>query len=255
MKTIYDFEEDYILFTVAKIGEGGNGSVYLCTRRLSLDADLYAVKLTPMAEPSNEIQLWKDLEHPNIVSLIDYFLDAETKTMYLVMEYSPDFLDLFKFIQEQQNSLPQEERSRIIRQLIDLVSYLTDCGVDHRDIKDENLLYNPETGQIKLIDFGSSTALSQNPYTEARGTVTYLPPEFYLTGSYSSKPATVWAIGCLSYILYKRDRPFNSTQEILRGLHLRTSTCEESFIYSCLHPDPDERLTLLEVMCHPWLLY
>jgi len=44
-----------------------------------------------------------------------------------------------------------------------------DAGVYHRDIKDENMLINAETGRIRLIDFGSAAFARNNPYTSFGG--------------------------------------------------------------------------------------
>ena len=54
--------------------------------------------------------------------------------------------------------------------------------VIHKDINPANILYNPETGEVKLIDFGIAASISQeNPEFKLpdrlEGTLTYISPE------------------------------------------------------------------------------
>ena len=207
----------------------------------------------------NEFVLWHPLSHPNIVSLLDIYLDARTMKWYLVMEYDPDFVDLFDFMNHKKK-LSNNKSATIIKQLVNVVYYLSLENVDHRDLKDENILYNPSTQQIKVIDFGSSGPLSSDPYTSYRGTDVYIPPEYYNTGHYNSFPASVWAIGCISYILLAQNCPFESIKAVTEFKKLEQlkpgftgSTPRLNFIRRCLAPSPSDRILLSDLIRHPWL--
>ena len=100
------------------------------------------------------------------------------------MEYLPSFLDLFDYVAE--NGHASRE---VLAQLLDTTLYLITKKVDHRDIKCENVLYNPVTHKIRLIDFGSASHLPGTRYNSYRGTAIYLPPEYHNTGSYAYLPA------------------------------------------------------------------
>ena len=255
---------------IQQLGEGGYGTVYLCQERTT--RELHAVKimdgrrsgnksLCPTRKEllPNELVLWESLSHPNIVKLLDVYRDTEKNTWYLVMEYTSGFVDLFDYM-DQNRSLSSRDSANIIRQLVNVVYYLTLQNVDHRDLKDENILYNPATKQIKLIDFGSSARLSSDPYSTYRGTDVYIPPEYFLTGSYHSFHASVWAIGCIAFILLFGDSPFKNRQEVqefktVEQLNPAFShrTLRLNFIKRCLTLNPDNRILLSDLLRHPWL--
>ena len=256
---------------VRPLGEGGYGTVWIC-RELSTNT-LRAVKTVrddkirnkTWSEKRqdympNELVLWENLDHPNIVSLVSVYLDSEIPLWYFVMEYNPGFVDLFRYI-DTAEFMENRVAATIIRQLVKVVYYLTMQNVDHRDLKDENILYNPVTHQIKLIDFGSSAELTSQPYKEFRGTDVYIPPEYYQTGTYHPFQATVWAIGSLSYILLYGDGPFQTSQDITKFLTLDVlepacsgnKTLRLNFLRSCLTRDPDQRILLSDLIRHPWI--
>lgn len=67
---------------------------------------------------------------------------------------------------------------QITRQLATALNTCVVNGIDHRDLTPENVLYNPDTKQIKLVGFGHTAALghSKAPYKAPKDCCN-LPPE------------------------------------------------------------------------------
>ena len=101
-------------------------------------------------------------QHPNIARLVDCLQDENF--IYSVMEYGGD--DLFNIIKlsgglftENHKIFPgglytEAHRRHIFSQILDGVEFLQSIGIYHRDISVDNLLFNPFTGIVKIIDFG-----------------------------------------------------------------------------------------------------
>ena len=67
------------------------------------------------------------------------------------------------------------------------VSHIHSKGVVHRDIKDENIILDRETGDIKLIDFGCGTLLKESAYRDFSGTPEFYPPEWFTSKYYHAR--------------------------------------------------------------------
>lgn len=255
------FQDAYIVNNV--IGSGGFGTVYAGTRRC--DGLPVAIKhiarsrVTEWVEESGcrlpiEISLLKRASDvPGVIRLVDYF--EQPDSFIVVMERPRRGRDLFDHITES-GCLEEDEARCLFRQIVKTALALHDTGIVHRDIKDENILVDAETRDIRLIDFGSGTFLHDGVYNDFEGTRVYSPPEWIRERSYRAVPATVWSLGVLLYDMVCGDIPFERDEQIVKAevrLRRPVSAEAEDLIRQCLSIDQSHRPSLSEVLDHPWM--
>ena len=116
-----------------------------------------------------EVVLLERLNHKNIIKMRETF--EEDDMFYIVMDRpNGRHIDLFDLIT--QDKCLDEKRSRdILIQLIHALQHCQDNGVFHRDVKDENILVDLDSGEIKLIDFGSGTNFTDQPLVSFEGII------------------------------------------------------------------------------------
>lgn len=166
---------------------------------------------------------------PQCQFLIELVEWCETPSFIILVLERPDpCVDLFKY--QQTVNMSESLARTIMRQVIQAALHCRDRGVFHQDINSKNILVNPQTIEVKLIDFSCGDLLKDTPYKEfngtsnvnridgnlvvhqfcdltdnllcpSLGTMVFCPPELVMEGEYKAEPATVWGFGLLLYNL------------------------------------------------------
>uniref|UniRef100_A0A8C3UZ24 Serine/threonine-protein kinase 1 n=1 Tax=Catharus ustulatus TaxID=91951 RepID=A0A8C3UZ24_CATUS len=248
-----------------QLGSGGFGTVFSGTRlsdgspvaikRVARESVLQWDELPDGTRVPMEVVLMEKVGSGchYVIQLLDWFELPDS--FLLVMERPEASRDLLQLLLE--HEVLSEEMARwLFRQVLEAVRHCTACGVLHRDIKPQNLLVNPESGDLKLIDFGCGTFLQERPYTQFAGTHVYSPPEWIACGCYYGHSATIWSLGVLLYVMVCGNLPFCKDHDIVSGQlffgHQVSPACED-LIRWCLAKHPADRPELEDILCHPWV--
>ncbi|XP_056328659.1 serine/threonine-protein kinase pim-2-like [Danio aesculapii] len=252
----------------AQLGEGGCGAVFAGTR--IEDGLQVAVKVSDFEKEKRFISV-DGFEDPlpleialhflankgpkikEIIELLDWKVDADN--YFMVLEQPIPCISLYAFLIDCKGIVPEGKLRKIMFQTTIAAQTCCQRGVLHRDIKLENLLINPDTLEVKLIDFGCGDLLTEDSYQSIRGTREYFPPEFASTGRYHGEPATVWSLGVVLFLLVFYRFPEQSDLPRMNDRRLRIKGLSRDgcdFFHGCLQFDYKDRLELQNLSSHKW---
>ncbi|KAL7388057.1 hypothetical protein ABVT39_006378 [Epinephelus coioides] len=213
--------EDYeVLLTI------GSGSYGRCQKiRRKSDGKILVWKeldYGTMAESEkqmlvSEVNLLRELKHPNIVRYYDRIIDRTNTTLYIVMEYCEGG-DLSSLITRCIKERRYLEEQFVLRVMAQLMLALKECHrrsdgratVLHRDLKPANIFLDIKQN-VKLGDFGLARILNHDTSFAKTfvGTPYYMSPEQIDRMSYNEK-SDIWSLGCLLYELCALSPPFTA---------------------------------------------
>ncbi|XP_065364347.1 phosphorylase b kinase gamma catalytic chain, skeletal muscle/heart isoform isoform X1 [Calliphora vicina] len=204
--------------------------------------------------------------HPYIIDLQDVF--ESDAFVFLVFELCPKG-ELFDYLTSVV-TLSEKKTRTIMRQIFEGVEYIHSKNIVHRDLKPENILLD-ENHNVKITDFGFARQLKEGEkLMDLCGTPGYLAPETLKCNMFEGSPGygrevDIWACGVVMFTLLVGCPPFWHRKQmvmlrnIMEGKYSFTSPewadiseDPKDLIRKCLVVDPAQRITVQEVLHHPF---
>ncbi len=200
-------------FTITNmLGVGGQGTAYLAEDAVSGQAVVLKEFVLPVYVDvsarrraletfEQEARLLKELSHPNVVKLVDYFI--EDHRAYLVLEHIDG--ESLRALVNRSGMLVEDKVRELAIQMCEILQYLhaQSPPVVHRDFTPDNLILRKD-GTLKLIDFNVAQQSDSSAVSSVVGKPNYLPPE-----QFRGMPTTqsdIYALGaCLQFLLTAED--------------------------------------------------
>jgi serine/threonine protein kinase/tetratricopeptide (TPR) repeat protein len=206
---------------IKKIGEG-RSTVFLCSDKESFNQEIALKVLTNTNNPDdltsfrNEFLILKNLEHPNIVKVIERgtvlestYNDIPPGSKFFTLEYFPgkDLLSVTEY--------SEKDLTEIIIQISVVLFYLHQSNIIYYDLKPENILiaYSNDKLQIKFIDFGFAKYISGPADNIILGTAEYIAPELLKREAFDHR-IDLYSFGMLLYRVIYNKFPFDQDSEI-----------------------------------------
>ena len=198
------------------LGEGGMGTVYLGIHT-QLGRKVAIKMLHPKLSKNkslrerfkNEASALAHLQHPNIITLYDYYEGDEG--LFLIMEYV-EGKELADHINQVTGPMKDEEATHLFDQVLDAFDYAHNKGVVHRDIKPSNILITSDN-KVKVMDFGIAKILdNQKSLTKTGtqlGTVFYMSPE-QVKGEKVDHLSDIYSLGVTFFQMVTGQCPYKS---------------------------------------------
>lgn len=253
------------------LGQGAMGTVYLGVDPLisrvvaiktmaidsavaanTADADALRARLFHEAETAGR------LSHPNIAAIHD--VGEDQGVAYIAMEFLKG-TDLAAHVAADRR-LPLDKVLVIVEQAAAALAYAHARGVVHRDIKPANILYEAETGIVKVADFGIAAIVGSTRRESGvlRGSPAYMAPE-QLRDEPIDGRSDLYSLGVTLYCLVAGQTPFAaaSIEELMasilgdappdiRQLAPETPSCLAAILAKALAKSPGDRFQTGEEM-------
>ena len=249
-------------------GTIGSGAFATCKLAYRADLDIYYAckiitrqrldELSDKTRFEQEIRIMQELRHPRVVQLYDLYKDA--LNYYILMEYCPNG-ELLSYIVGRRK-VPESEAKIFFKHIMDGLLFVHSLGIAHRDLKPENILLDLE-GHAKISDFGLGKYVGRSGLTSSScGSPCYVAPEVLTQREYNAYKCDMWSCGVILYVMVTGQIPWNrrNHQVIFEQIKCAayripsfvSGECAQ-LIRGLMTRNVDSRLTIEQVLAHPWM--
>ncbi|KAH7104821.1 kinase-like domain-containing protein [Auriculariales sp. MPI-PUGE-AT-0066] len=262
-----------------RIGGGGFAEVFRAIHYASGAVEackIYYLKpqttATQRKDLEKEIRVQSFLKHNHVLALYNKLVVEIGKDeryipgVYMLMELAVGG-DLFDKICPDVG-VEEDTAHLYFEQLVSGMRYIHSTGVCHRDLKPENILLSKH-GNLKISDFGLCAVFRHKDktrqLTERCGSRPYVAPELAMDQPYDAEPVDVWGVGVIFYTLLVGNTPWDEPTDFapefrryVRGEiwnyspWSRIQGSARDLLCRLLTVDVSQRITLDEVLTHPW---
>jgi eukaryotic-like serine/threonine-protein kinase len=248
------------------VGKGGMGVVFRAQdRELDEVVALKVLRQEALEEDASlvgrfkqELKLARRITHRNVLRTHDF--GEWNGTPYISMEYLEGVT--LKDLIRSKGALPIAVGLRIAKQACQGLEAAHGQGVVHRDIKPQNMLILPESGDLKIMDFGIARvseverADSDASLTMAgtvMGTPDYMSPE-QASGTPADFRSDIYSLGVVFFEMFTSQLPFTGEKVMTvilghiqkappqpRRLNARIPMDLEAIILKCMEKSPKKR--------------
>jgi len=224
---------------VSELYRSSTGAVYKA--RFKFDGRWYVLKERRLAELGgnranrrrlmmNEVDLLRQLSHPNVVRCEGWFWDETKKgpddcSLFIVLEYlsGGDLSNKISERRRQKRPFSENHVWFLFNQICAAVCHLHENGIIHRDLKALNVIMNSSGRIVKVADLGVSRQVSEETIMlkSFYGTPLYLSPELVNNAAYNEK-TDIWSLGIILYELAALRPPFQAKNLIALAESIRS---------------------------------
>jgi hypothetical protein len=223
--------------------------------------------------------------NPHVMGVIDVLFDGTDLNVVMPYAGSGDLFQLLQDSQERGTGFTEPEARFYFRQILDGVRYMHDKGVCHRDLSPENVMIDDKNSLI--IDMGMAIRI---PFTDPSnpnnvtdivhgsakrlispqgtcGKLPYMSPEVYRNKTpFDGGAVDIWTCGTILFCMVTGNRSYarphdsdpqfywmtHGLSRLLQDWGIELSRECVHLLKNMLQVDPRLRLTLEEVLVHPW---